>query len=495
MHRSGAIAVVVAVVTIAALAGMAQTGRYTVRRGDTLSSIAARQLRTVDALAQANGISDPNRIFTGEVLTIPDASASTGSVVGIVDVRAGDTLSRIAGRAGVSSATLIAANGLAAPYYVYTGGRLLLGVRNGAATAKLVRCPAAGAKFMNDWGFFRSDTGLHQGNDMMAKRGTPIVAPVSGTVTQGVGTIGGNYFRLIGADGTMYYGAHLNSFGKKGKVKAGDVLGTVGNTGDADGGPTHLHFEIHPAGGAAVNRPKMPCTWSRALPDEKVPRRGLHRPRHVGDRRTGWRRQSVRSRPASCRSFVVRPGDTLSGIAARYGTTSGAIARANHLSNPNLVVIGTKLTIPAGGSAPGSSGLPAKLLAHPDRLALRPNFEHWAARYGVPPDLLEALCWVESGWQRTVVSRTGAIGIGQLEPATVDHVRLLIGLHLDPKNADDNIRMSARFLRFLLDGTGGDTSKTLAAYYQGLRSVRTGPILGETKQYVATVLRAPPFFR
>ena len=55
--------------------------------------------------------------------------------------------------------------------------------------------------------------------------------------------------------------------------------------------------------------------------------------------------------------------------------------------------------------------------------------------------------------------------------------------------------MSARFLRFLLDGTGGDTSTTLAAYYQGLRSVRTGPILGETKQYVATVLAFRPFFR
>lgn len=193
---------------------------------------------------------------------------------------------------------------------------------------------------------------------------------------------------------------------------------------------------------------------------------------------------------------VVRAGDTLSGIAARYGTTSGAIARANRISNPNVIVIGRKLTIPGGGSAPSSSGLPAKLLAHPDRLALRPTFEKWSAHYGVPADLLEALSWVESGWQRTVVSRTGAIGIGQLQPATVDHVRMLIGLkNLDPYNADHNIRMSARFLRFLLDGTGGDVSMTLAAYYQGLRSVRTGPILAETKQYVATVLALRPLFR
>jgi murein DD-endopeptidase MepM/ murein hydrolase activator NlpD len=88
---------------------------------------------------------------------------------------------------------------------------------------------------------------------MMTKRGTPIAAPVSGTVTQNVGSISGNQFRLVGADGTLYVGAHLDKFGKAGKVKAGDTIGYVGDTGDAKGGPTHLHFEVHPSGGAAVN--------------------------------------------------------------------------------------------------------------------------------------------------------------------------------------------------------------------------------------------------
>ena len=254
MHRSTAIAAVVGVVVIAAVAGTAQTARYTVRRGDTLSSIALRQKRSVQALAQANGITDPNRIFEGQVLTLPDGtSAPTTSATDTVVVQAGDTLTKIAARTGVPVATLIAANGLIAPYNVYTGGRLLTAVRNAAPTPPLARCPVAGAKFMNDWGFPRADTGFHEGNDLMAKRGTPIVAPAAGVVTQGVGKVGGNFFRLVRADGTSYYGGHLNSFGKKGKVKAGDVLGTVGNTGDADGGPTHLHFEIHPAGGPAIN--------------------------------------------------------------------------------------------------------------------------------------------------------------------------------------------------------------------------------------------------
>jgi murein DD-endopeptidase MepM/ murein hydrolase activator NlpD len=253
VHRRTAIIAVIGVVAIAAIAGMAETGRYTVRRGDTLSSIALRQKRSIDALAQANGITNPNRIYAGQLLTIPDVSAPISASTATVVVQAGDTLARLSARTGVPVSTLIAANGLVDPYYVYTGGQLLLAVRNGAPTAALSRCPVAGAKFMNDWGFPRADTGFHQGNDLMAKRGTSIVAPVSGTVTQGVGSIGGNFFRLVAADGTSYYGAHLNSFGKSGKVKAGDVLGTVGNTGDAEGGPTHLHFEIHPAGGPAIN--------------------------------------------------------------------------------------------------------------------------------------------------------------------------------------------------------------------------------------------------
>jgi murein DD-endopeptidase MepM/ murein hydrolase activator NlpD len=230
-----------------------------VKRGDTLAGIAARNGTTTGALARTNNISNPNRIYVGQVLSLPGGAgtrspaAPTFGGIPIAVVRPGETVARVAARAGVHAWTIIAANGLQEPYTLYTGGQLLLAVRNGASTLPLTRCPVRGASFMNDWGFPRSDTGFHQGNDMLARRGTPIVAPVSGTVLQGLGSIGGRYFRLIGKDGTMYYGAHMNSFGTKGNVNAGDVLGTVGNSGDADGGPTHLHFEIHPAGGAAVN--------------------------------------------------------------------------------------------------------------------------------------------------------------------------------------------------------------------------------------------------
>jgi soluble lytic murein transglycosylase-like protein len=204
---------------------------------------------------------------------------------------------------------------------------------------------------------------------------------------------------------------------------------------------------------------------------------------------------------AGTQTYTVRPGDTLTSIAAQYGASVNAIATANKISNRNVVVIGRKLTIPAG-SGSGSSGssghprgvLPAKLQAHPERVTLRPTFARWASHYGVPADLLEATAWIESGWQTSVVSKTGALGVGQLQPATVDFTRLLIGIRLDPASANDNIRMSARFLRYLLDSTGNDVPVSLAAYYQGLRSVQSRVVLPETLLYVANILAVRPAF-
>ncbi len=240
-----------------ALAGLAQTGRYTVRRGDTLSSIAARNHTTPAALAAANGLRNPDVILVGQSLALSGsggaAGGGSGGAAGVVVVRPGDTLAALAARTGVPVATLMAANGLKSTSMLYAGGQLLLAPRNATAIVTLARCPVPGAHFMNDWGFPRSDTGFHEGNDLMAKRGTPVYAPVSGTVTTKVGSISGNQVRLAAADGTVFVGAHLTKFAKTGKVKAGDVIGYVGDTGDAKGGPTHLHFEIHPGGGAAVN--------------------------------------------------------------------------------------------------------------------------------------------------------------------------------------------------------------------------------------------------
>ncbi|MBN2028492.1 MAG: peptidoglycan DD-metalloendopeptidase family protein [Actinobacteria bacterium] len=106
--------------------------------------------------------------------------------------------------------------------------------------------------FSNDWHAPRTGH-LHQGNDIFAAEGVPCVACVNGTVHHGEGKNAGLYVRLVGDDGNVFYYMHLQRFAATGHVSAGTVIGYVGDTGNAEGGPPHLHFEVHPGGGAAVN--------------------------------------------------------------------------------------------------------------------------------------------------------------------------------------------------------------------------------------------------
>lgn len=116
-------------------------------------------------------------------------------------------------------------------------------------------CPVAGAvAFTNDWGQPRSGGRRHQGTDLLSPRGTPVVASSSGTVRGHQSSLGGVSYYLEGDDGNTYLGTHLDSLsGAAGRVDRGAVLGWVGNSGNARGGPTHLHFEVHPGGGGPTN--------------------------------------------------------------------------------------------------------------------------------------------------------------------------------------------------------------------------------------------------
>ena len=113
--------------------------------------------------------------------------------------------------------------------------------------------PVAGPhSYINDWGAPRSGGRRHKGCDVMANYGTPCVAITSGRVVQRSGGNAGLYVFLYGDNGHLYYYMHLQSYGASGRVSAGQVIGYVGDTGNARGCP-HLHFEWHPNGGSAVN--------------------------------------------------------------------------------------------------------------------------------------------------------------------------------------------------------------------------------------------------
>jgi murein DD-endopeptidase MepM/ murein hydrolase activator NlpD len=116
-------------------------------------------------------------------------------------------------------------------------------------------CPVQGpVAFSDTWGAPRSGGRAHKGVDMLSPSGTPTVAPVGGRVTHRGNSVGGLSWHLYGDDGHYYYGTHLSAYANQGAghVQAGTVIGYVGDTGNARGTP-HLHFEIHPNGGGAVN--------------------------------------------------------------------------------------------------------------------------------------------------------------------------------------------------------------------------------------------------
>ena len=135
-----------------------------------------------------------------------------------------------------------------------------------AFTSGIYSCPVGDPVFFRDtWGAGRSGGRSHQGVDMMAPHGTPIYAIHAGRVTRmKTGGLGGIVLYMYGADGNEYYYAHLQGYASGisvgSYVDAGDLIGYNGDTGNARGGSPHLHFEVHPGGGAAVN----PYPWTAA---------------------------------------------------------------------------------------------------------------------------------------------------------------------------------------------------------------------------------------
>jgi peptidoglycan LD-endopeptidase LytH len=118
-------------------------------------------------------------------------------------------------------------------------------------------CPVQGARsFIDSWMAPRAGGRRHQGVDIMSPRGTPVVTPVAGRLALTTSGLGGLGFDLAGDDGNYYFGTHLDSYSgvANGWHPAGTLVGYVGDTGDARGTGTHLHFEIHLGGyGNPVN--------------------------------------------------------------------------------------------------------------------------------------------------------------------------------------------------------------------------------------------------
>jgi murein DD-endopeptidase MepM/ murein hydrolase activator NlpD len=115
-------------------------------------------------------------------------------------------------------------------------------------------CPVQGQFSVgDDFGAPRYTGGYHPhaGNDIFASTGTPIVAPFDGLAVNDANGLGGNAVKVYGKDGYVY-NAHLSAYGHLGQVRAGEIVGYVGNSGDARTTAPHDHFEWHPYAGGLI---------------------------------------------------------------------------------------------------------------------------------------------------------------------------------------------------------------------------------------------------
>ena len=208
-------------------------------------------------------------------------------------------------------------------------------------------------------------------------------------------------------------------------------------------------------------------------------------------------------------SYVVRPGDTLSGIAARAGTTVAGLAALNGLNPKAYLLSGAVLRLPGGASASAAatpvsstsvaSSQPTGAAAvgsskaapypTPQRVTAS-EIGSIAAANGVPPALAEAIAWQESGFNNNTVSPVGARGVMQILPGTWNWIgqSLNPGMALSPTSALDNVRGGVLMLHALLGATGGNQAEAAAGFYQGLASVQKHGMYPSTRQYVRDVM-------
>lgn len=202
--------------------------------------------------------------------------------------------------------------------------------------------------------------------------------------------------------------------------------------------------------------------------------------------------------PAPAPVHIVASGETLTGIARRYGSTIAAIVTANGLSDPSYLRVGQHLTVPGAGAplAAPATKVPATIASLiPARAEVGDIIRAEATAQGVPVAFALAVAWHESGWRPGAVSSAGAVGVMQLTPPTADWVGTsMLGRRVDLYDASSNVQAGITLLRHYLARYNGDRSLVLAAYYQGQTAADRYGVYAMTRPYIASILALEAYF-
>lgn len=489
--------------TTASTSSNSSSNSYTVKTGDTLSGIAAKQGVGLSTLLSANGLSTSSVIYPGQSLKLSGSSASStvstasSTSGGSYKVKSGDTLSGIAASQKVGLSTLLKANGLSASSVIYPGQQLKLS----GSTSSSASTDSSTASSTNS----SSSYTVKDGDTLsgIAARNNVSLSTVLKANNLSLSS-------LIFPGQTIKLSGSSNS--------SSSSVSTASSSGSSSGGTYKVKSGDTLSGIAAKEGVSVSTLRSaNSLSGDNI-YAGQSLKLSGSSASSGESSGSTSASTSSASSYKVESGDTLSGVASRNGLSLQQLLNANGMESTDIIRAGQTLKLGGSGSSStstASSGndeqlvgdtfldrtYPEDVVANandnkralldsqmPSRSQIREMVRSTASSMGVDPSLALAHAQIESGFDATAVSPANAIGTMQVIPSSGEWASQLVGRDLNIMDPQDNITAGVAIIRHLQNSDPGDIG--IAGYYQGAGGVAKYGMYDDTKDYVKKINEA-----
>lgn len=489
--------------TTASTSSNSSSNSYTVKTGDTLSGIAAKQGVGLSTLLSANGLSTSSVIYPGQSLKLSGSSASStvstasSTSGGSYKVKSGDTLSGIAASQKVGLSTLLKANGLSASSVIYPGQQLKLS----GSTSSSASADSSTASSTNS----SSSYTVKDGDTLsgIAARNNVSLSTVLKANNLSLSS-------LIFPGQTIKLSGSSNS--------SSSSVSTASSSGSSSGGTYKVKSGDTLSGIAAKEGVSVSTLRSaNSLSGDNI-YAGQSLKLSGSSASSGESSGSTSASTSSASSYKVKSGDTLSGVASRNGLSLQQLLNANGMESTDIIRAGQTLKLGGSGSSStstASSGndeqlvgdtfldrtYPEDVVANandnkralldsqmPSRSQIREMVRSTASSMGVDPSLALAHAQIESGFDATAVSPANAIGTMQVIPSSGEWASQLVGRDLNIMDPQDNITAGVAIIRHLQNSDPGDIG--IAGYYQGAGGVAKYGMYDDTKDYVKKINEA-----
>ena len=480
------------------------------------AAIPAVVLSSAALAAPAQAAELPPRAILQPKLAGPDLPVNRGTVIPASDVaaqlpsalrpalratpaahtvKAGDTVSGIAAKYGLSVSKVLSANGMKANSVIYPGQKIKLG--GGSSSAGGSASVSAASSASKSYTVKAGDTlsGIASRHNM----GLSKILSLNGLKTTSV-IYPGQKIKVSGsaAGGGTQPAASTASPVRSSTytVKAGDTLSGIASR--------------HNMGLSKILSLNGLKTTSVIYPGQKIKVSGTAAAASTASGPAA----SVSAVAPIAKTYTVKAGDTLYGIALKHKTTLSKLLQSSGLKSSSVIHPGQKIKLPgSGGSGSVSTASTGQLVpdsflhyTYPDAVVAKANenkrlllstpqpsqaqmksiIAQTARSMGVDPALALAHAYQESGFQQTAVSPANAIGAMQVIPSSGDWASDLVGRKLNLLDPYDNATAGIAIIRSLVR-TSDSLDKAIASYYQGQHSVSKHGMYPDTKAYVKAI--------